>query len=332
MDWTKGFSASYYMKEVDAPTWRDTETIEITGGTLKRESAGLMHSADISCINYPQGTERWVRVYLDTKQNGASEHVALFTGLATSPSKNIKGSYESNKVQCYSVLKPADDVLLPRGWYAPMTNGAQVVAQLLSVTPAPIEVAEDSPVLSNYIVAEDGETNLSMADKILDAINWRKYITGDGTVRIEPKPTDPVITFDALDNDVILTDIDIEADWYECPNVFRAVSEDLIAVARDDSEDSPLSTVNRGREVWAEDTGAELADNETIGQYAMRKLRESQRIKTKANYRRAYAPTVMPTDLVRIHYPRLDGVFQVDNQSIELTHGAMTTETVTTEA
>ena len=118
MDWGKGYSATYYLAQVDPVTWRDIARIEITGGSINREKTGLIESADIDCTGYDDG-ERWIRVYLDARQNGAAEHVPLFTGLATSPEDEIDGTRVENALQCYSVLKPADDVLLLRGWYAP---------------------------------------------------------------------------------------------------------------------------------------------------------------------------------------------------------------------
>ena len=333
MDWSKGYSATYYAKRVDPATWRDLETIKLTGGSIKREPSGLRESADIDCVNYDVGVERWIRIYLDTRQDGDAGHEALFTGLATSPDTEKNGKLSSNSLACYSVLKPADDVYLLRGWYAPAgASGGAVIEDLLSVTPAPIIVAEGAPSLSTSIIAEDEETRLTMVEKVLDAIGWRIRIDGDGTINVEPKPLEPVQTFDPLECDVIETELKISADWYSCPNVYLAINEDLTGIARDDSPDSPLSTVNRGREVWMVDSKCELAQNESIGEYARRKLDEAQRIQRTAEYDRRYMPGIVPGDLVRLHYPeqKLDGVFNVESQSIELGYGAKTSEQIST--
>lgn len=333
MDWSKGYSATYYAKRVDPATWRDLETIKLTGGSIKREPSGLRESADIDCANYNIAVEQWVRIYLDTRQNGDAGHEALFTGLATSPDTDLDGMMSENALECYSVLKPADDVYLLRGWYAPAgADGGEVIQGLLSVTPAPIRVEEGAPRLQTSIVAEDAETRLTMAEKVLDAIGWRIRIDGDGTVNVEPKPLDPVVSFDPLENDVIETKLSITADWYSCPNVYVAISDDMTGIARDDSPDSPLSTVNRGREVWKVDSSCELNQNESIAQYAQRKLDEAQQIQRTAEYDRRYFPNVVPGDLVRLHYPAqdLDGVFNVESQSIELGYGARTSEKIST--
>lgn len=331
MKWNNGYSASYYAYVVDPESWRETERLEITGGSINRTAEGLRDSADIECTEYDHGKEKYIRVYLDAGQNGSAAHEALFTGLATSPSRDIDGFYEKKSLACYSVLKAADDVLLPRGYYVPAgSNGAQVIKELLSCIPAPVTAEGTAPGIQMSIIAEDGETRLSMADKVLDAIGWRMRIKGDGNITLLPKPTEPSAQFDPIEQDVLEPSITVNYDWYECPNVFRAVMEDLSSIARDDSPDSPLSTVSRGREVWAEETSCDLNTGESISEYAVRRLKELQRVRLTADYDRRYDPEVLVGDLVRLHYPvqGLDGIFRVKSQKIELSYGAKTNEEV----
>ena len=331
MDWSKGYTAEYYLAIVDPGTWRDIGRINITGGSIKRDLESLRESAAVDVREKPQGVESWVRVYLDSKQGGATEHVAIFTGLATTPKDNLNGVIRNNSLECYSVLKPAYDVDLLRGWYAPAgASGASLIADLLSVTPAPVYAAENAPILRSNIIADDSETRLTMIDKILTAIDWRIRIDGYGTINIEPKPSEAAATFDPLEFDVIEQEISVTADLFNCPNVFMAIDEDLTAIARDDSPDSLLSTVNRGREVWARDTSCELADNETIEQYAYRRLKEEQKVEKTASYNRRFMPNVTAGDLIRLHYPEqdLDGLFEVTSQNIELSFSARTSEEI----
>lgn len=331
MDWSKGYSASFYASFVDPVTWRDVERFEIKGGSISRSDADLQESADLDCVDYDQSRERWVRIWLDTKQGGASSHTALFTGLATSPDKDLHGFMSETKVELYSVLKPASDIYLQRGYYAPInTAGARVVADLLSVVPAPKEIAGDSPALQSAIIAEDGETRLTMAIKVLEAINWRITISGTGTIRIGPKPTEPVVSFDALENDCIEPEISVSYDWFSCPNIFRAITDGVSAVARDDDPNSPFSVASRGREVWQEEDDCDLAENETLAEYAKRRLKEEQNLATMLDYDRRYHPDVGVGDLIRLHYPGqgIDGIYEVTKQSITLGAGARTSEEV----
>ena len=331
MNWSSGFSASYYMTTVDPVTWLDLDRIEITGGSIDRVDNGLRQSADIDCKDYQPEVEQWIRVYLDAKQGDTSDHVPLFTGLGTSPSRNIKGTWEENGLQCFSVLKPADDVILERGWFAPAgENGADLIKQLLRPTPAPVEVDGTAPALTETIIAENGETNLTMVEKILGAMAWQLRITGRGDIVLAPYDSDYVAMFDPIENDVIETDIKVSMDLYSCPNVFMAVSDDMTSVARDEDENSPLSIQNRGREVWMYEGSCYLADDESISEYAMRRLKEEQQYSIAASYNRRYNPEIFPGDIIRISYPEqeLDGYFVVESQNIELSHGARTSEQV----
>lgn len=331
MEWNYGFSANYYVAIVDPATWKDVDRIEITGGKINRSTDTLRESADLDCVNYDGSREQWIRIYLNARQEGSSERVALFTGLATSPGRDIDGFRETNQVQCYSVLKPARDILLQRGWYAPAgVDGTELIKRLLRVLPAPIEIGEGSPALQTAIIAEKKESNLSMALKILEAINWDLQIRGDGTIVIQRRSDDEVATFSALENDSIEPKVKITQDWYECPNVFRAIADNKDEVARDDNPDSLLSTVSRGREIWLEEDNCDLNDGETLKGYAARRLREKQTVSTTISYDRRYDPSIYVGDVVRLHYPtqNINGLFRVTKQDIDLTFGAQTSEEV----
>lgn len=318
------------MTIVDPATWKDMSRIDITGGKVsKKTDSELRESADIDCVRYDQTAERWIRVRMDTKQNGAADHVALFTGLATSPDRDVDGNLSTNSVQCYSVLKPAQDILLPRGWYVPAgSDGARAAAELLNATPAPKFVSDGSSALQWNLIAEDGETNLSMALKILEAIDWRLRIDGDGTIRIMPRATEISATMDYLEQDMLEPKIKVAYDWFSCPNVFRAIADDMTAIARDDEPSSPLSTVSRGREIWAQETDCDLSDSESIADYAVRRLKELQIASQEASYDRRYHPNVVPSDLIRLKYPGqgLDGIYLVESQDISLAKNASTSE------
>lgn len=336
VDWTSGYSATYYMTQVDPITWRDLDRIEITGGSISRELDGLQQTADIETVNYPSGTERWIRIHMDAKQGENSEHVVLFTGLATSPDRDIDGTRENSRLQCYSVLKYADDKMLERGWYAPAeSDGAVLIRNLLRPFHLRPNVSGAAPLLRNAIVAEDGETVLTMIERILSAMSyeqsWQLKIDGRGEIYIEPSANEPVVTLDPLDNDIIETQIKVSADWYSCPNVFMAINNDVTGIAKDESEDSPLSIQNRGREVWMYESSCSLADNESIAEYAQRRLEEEQVYAINGSYERRFLPDVMPGNIIRLRYPRqgLNGDFIVRSQTIELGYAGRTSEEVT---
>ena len=328
MDWNKGYSARYDLRRVDPRTMADAEELRFTGGSIDRTDDDLMESADLDMTETPAGTECWVRIYLEARQDGVPTRSALFTGLTSAPVRNITGNRESWRVECYSVLKPAEDMLLEPGWYAPSgVEGAQLASELLGCGPAPVERETGSPALREYLVAESGETRLSMARKIIEAIGWRLRIGGSGTIRIEPRPTDPIRAF-GQENDVVELSVSDEQDWFGCPNCLRVVSGNVYAVARDDDPASALSTVNRGREVWAYESRVELSDGESLAAYARRRLCELQKPARIISYTRRFDPDVRVGDLVEVRYPEegIDGVFRVTTQSVKLGHNGATKE------
>lgn len=336
MDWRKGFSSRYYITIVDRDTWKDIKRLEITGGSINRSSSDLRHSADLSVANYNESGEQLIRVWLDAKQNSDSSHIPLFTGYATSPGRDINGMLISNQLQCYSVLKAAQDIRLPRGWYAPAEASAiWQIKELLKVTKAPVRILGNTsdPTkinLKHAIVAEQNETNLSMIELLLNAINWRMTLTGLGEIVLDNYPKEATAVFDSREHDVLEPSLSDSYDWFNCPNVFRAVLDTDFADARDENPDSPLSIQNRGREVWEEETSCTLNENETLAEYARRRLKELQQIARVVSYDRRFRPDLTVTDLVQLNYPaqKITGTFVITSQGIDLGFGAKTSEEV----
>lgn len=329
-DWAKGYSAHYQLMRVSPDSWGDVEELRLTGGKITRTDGDLIESASLDMTESPE--EIWIRVYLDARQNGEDSRVALFTGLTSAPERKLDGRRESYSVSCYSVVKPAADRMLPRGWFAPTgVAAARLARTLLQVGPAPVHIEDGSPALAATIVAEDEETNLTMAHKIVDAAGWRIRISGDGAVYIGPSSDEPAAELSELSGDCIGLSVSDQRDWYSCPNVFRAVQDDQSAVARDDDPKSPLSTVSRGREIWQQETSVDLAAGQSLEQYAAQRLKELQQTERTVSYDRRYIPGVYPGSAVRIRYPsvKINGKFRVTSQTITLGYSAETSEEAT---
>lgn len=332
MNWNKGYSARYRCAIVDPVTWRDTETFEITDGSVNHTDSGLRESAELSGVRYEHGPDKWIRIRLITEQGQDAENTALFTGLTSTPQNKYKGVVREDKIQCYSVLKPAQETLLDRGWYAPKGFiGAELVRDLLTIGPAPVSIEGESPRLSQHIVAEDKENNLTMSYKILEAIGWRLRISGTGEISVCPKAQLPSASYDPQTNDMIEPEVDNKSDWFDAPNVLRCIdAEGNQCTVYDDDPGSPLSSVSRGRRIWDEDSDISTNDQETLLTYGRRKLKELQSRSRKISYNRCYDPKVMQSDLIELNYPaqELSGYFYVVSQKIILDASATTSEEV----
>jgi len=333
MNWDKGYSVKYIMTTVDPGSWGDTGEIPITDGVIDRDaSTELLESASLSVMD--RITEQLVRVYMIAKQHGETVREALFTGLSTTPSRNILGSREKNTLECYSVLKYADDVLLPLGYFAAAgSQGGQIIKRLLDDLPCEVMVEAGSPLIANNIVAGASDSKLKMARLIADAINWEIKTDGMGNVTVGPKPSKPAAFFDANSMDIIEPQVIEDYDLFNIPNVVRVTKSDSTAIARNDNPENAYSTIGRGREIWKAETAAALSNDESLSSYAMRRLKELQAPARTLNYTRRFHPDVGLNSLVGITYPKQDltGIFRVSSQSITLKHAARTEEEAVSE-
>ena len=336
MNWNSGFSALYELKKVDPVTFKDMGSFDFVSGTIDRISSGLMESADLTMTENPG--ECWIRVYLNAKQETGGARIPLFTGLTSAPERVLNGHREQYTVECYSVLKPADDILVARGFYAPAgVDAGRLVEELLSVGPAAVVVDGEGPSLTEAIVAEDSMSRLDVAWLILEAIGWRLRIEGDGTIHVCQSASDISAVFDTDENDVIELDVTDQQDWFSVPNCIRVTSGNSCVEYKDDDTDSPVSTIARKKarggngEIWANDTASAIGDNESLAEYAVRVLREKQSPARTISYTRRYRPDVLVSDLVELRLPsvKIDGKFRINSQAVTLGYGCRTAEEVT---
>lgn len=328
MDWTKGYTAGYRLAVMNKKTWREIDNIEVISGTVTKTTEGLRETAQVTVTDWPYETEQWVRLVLETKQGDTIERWPVFTGLATAPSISYDGGRKTVALECYSGLKSLEDYILPRGWYAPAgADIGQVLSKLFEKTPAPFSYIQPAPVLSESIVAEEGETAQTVADKILGATSWRLRVSGDGAIRLEPACRSPVITLDPVNADIIEPAIDVTADWYSAPNVFIATTDTTVGVAKDETG-GRLSIEARGREVIKEEHVEATGIDVSI--VARQKLEEAQAVEQTARYNRRYWNGVYPGDIIALAYPDqgLTGWYRVTAQTVTCSHAGRTSEEV----
>ena len=336
MDFSKGYSASFYCTLVDPETWNDGERFEITGGSISRVHEDIRQNASITVKDIEGLNDVWIRIYMEANQNGGSTKIPLFTGLASSPTSNYLNGVTTYTVNCYSVLKLVSDIILPIGWYIPRgANAVERIVDLLKPLKVPVyispEIDYSKKIIDTTLVAEEGETNLSMIDAILNTIDWMLQINGDGSINLLPVPypeTDVPVTILSPSYDVIETRFSTSEDWFDCPNVIRITYGSGVIIARDDDPDSIFSTVNRKREIWMSEESPSLIEGESLSDYAKRRLREEQNRTMSISYTRRYLPEINQGDYIRINYNEINGDFYVDSQSITLGPSAQTNETV----
>lgn len=116
------------------------------------------------------------------------------------------------KLKGYSVLKPADEVTLTAGSFARAgIDGVAYVRELLSVCPSRI-VAQGSAQVPQNVVHDDDATYLEAAWDVLDAMGWRIRLDGDGTINLEPLPTEPALEISQYSAHGVQDGIDIDGE------------------------------------------------------------------------------------------------------------------------
>lgn len=334
IDFTDSYSASYRLSNVDTRTWADTGAVDnVNSVTVERDCTGdcpLLETCSAS-VDGPLDSG-WYRLWADVEQARGSGSVALGTFLCEGVGADIEGTLVRTRVNGWSVLKPCSDVALPRGWYAAGgDNGAELVRRLVSgTTPAPVSVVGAGFVLNAPIVAEGGETCLSMAWAILDAGGWCMQVDGMGMVTIMERPVDAEVALGDGLHTPLLPEMTDDVDMSGVPNVYIAVDDDgSEGTAVNDDPDSSVSTVRRGRRVERVDTSPTPVGGETLDAYAARMLAEASMVTRSITYSREYIEGVNLYDVARIELPEqgIEGDFRIVGQSLDLESGILVRET-----
>ena len=325
MNYTAGYTATFYATIMDG--WTEKNRLDLISGSITNTAEGLRQSASLEVRDFDKNAEHWLRIYMDARQDQNVTHTPIFTGVASAPKQQQEGPVETNELACYSVLEPAD-TQMTIGDYIPLgMNAGEAIKRLLQQTPAPVVIDDGIPALDNYIVAEDNETNITMTEKILQAIGWQLIIEGDGTIRVRKTPTEAAAKF-GPDYDVIEQQISRTRDWFKIPNVLIATSGDAVAVAKDEDPASPLSIPSRGREITKTVREAKTGGNEGLAEYARRTLQEEQQIAEELEYTRRFVPALYVGDIIQMDYDNLQGFYKITNQTINLTYNGQTSEKV----
>ena len=143
-------------------------------------------------------------------------------------------------------------------------------------------------------------------------------------------------TYTDDNSSILYPDITNERDLYGIPNVVEVVystdSGSLFSRVVNSDENSPISTVNRGREIVYRDTNPNLSGvptQEMVDDYAVQLLRNLSCLEHKITYSHAYCP-VRVGDCVMLDYKGagLQNVkAKVISQSIKCVTGCPVQET-----
>lgn len=342
VDWTKSMQRTYEYYVVDPLTWKDTKRIDtVKSCTIERDSGvQTLGSAE---INVTESTgECYVRVYLITVQNGIRERHPLGTFLVQTPSQSFDGKITDISLDAYTPLLELKENPPTIGYSILKNENIMDWAYRLvrERARAPVIEPKCSETLYSDFVSNTDDTWLTFITDLIANAKYEFGLDDLGRILFLPKQDtaslQPVWTFDDGNSSILYPDFSTSHDLYGIPNVVEIIysSDEAKYYSRivNDDPNSPISTVNRGREITHRVSNPELAGTPTqeqIDQYAKQTLRNLSTLEYTVTYTHGYCP-VRVGDCVRLDYRRAgisNTKAKVISQSIKCTPECPVTET-----
>ena len=315
-DWLSSMQQTFEYYIVDPGTWKDIKKLDnVKSCTIKRDSeAETLGSATID-ITESLG-ECYIRVYLITIQNGVKEKHPLGTFLVQTPSSTFNGKILSVTMDAYTPLLELKESPPPLGYSILKNENIMDIAYLLTRehARAPVVRTDCDTTLYYDFVAETNDTWLTFLTDLIANEKYTFELDELGRILFSPKQDtaslQPVWTYTDDNSSILYPDLDMDHDLYGIPNVVEVIysngSGHYYSRVVNDDPNSPISTVNRGREIVYRVSDPDLIGDPTanqIDEYANQLLRELSTLEYTISYSHGYCP-VRLGDCVRLNYTR----------------------------
>lgn len=339
-DWTKSMEQTFEYYTVDPGTWKDDKRLRnVISSSISRDSStDTLESATIE-VSDSVG-ECYIRIYLITVQDGIREKFPLGTYLVQTPSSTFDGKIRNVKMDAYSPLLELKENPPELGYSLMkdeniMRNAYQIVREHVR---APVIQAEASDTLFKDFIANTNDTWLTFVKDLISNAKFELSLDELGRVLFPPKQEtaslQPVYTFSDDNSSILSPSITMDHDMYGIPNVVEVVYSNgkdyYYARVVNNDANSPLSTINRGREIIHRITNPESLGDPTqnqIKEYAELVLKELSTPEYTISFSHGYYP-VRVGDCVRLNYERAgitDIKARIISQSIKCTPGVQVT-------
>lgn len=330
----------YYI--VDPGTWKDARPIKnVISSKVDRDEDSETKGSFTMAVNEPLG-ECYVRVYLITIQNGVKEKHPLGTFLVQTPSYGFDGKVRSVNLDAYTPLLELKENKPPLGYS--ILEGQNIMDIAYKIirenVRAPISPITDKETLYRDFVANVEDTWITFVNDLIANAKYKLGLDELGRIIFLPiqdsASLQPIWTFDDSNSSILHPKIDLKQDLYGIPNAVEVIysngNDNFYAKVTNDDPNSPISTVNRGREIVHRETNPNTLGRPTklqIEQYAQQLLKQLSCLEYKVTYTHGYCP-VRVGDCVRLNYERA-GIKNVKarvvSQSIKCEPGCPVTET-----
>lgn len=341
IDWTASMQQSFEYYTVNPDTWRDDKKIAtvITSSINRDSTVETLGSASLD-VTESLG-ECYVRIYLKIIQNGEEYREPLGTFLVQTPSTSFDGMVQKATVDAYTPLLELKENPPPLGYSIAKNENIMAMAHRLSQEQlrAPVIETSCTETLYNDFVANTDDTWITYLSDLIANAKYTYGIDEMGRILFVPKQEtaslQPIWTYNDDNSSIIQPNINLEHDIYGIPNVVEVLYSNgngfYYAKAINKDENSPISTINRGREITHRVTNPDLngyATQRQIDEYAERVLREMSSLEYTVTYTHGYCP-VRLGDCVRLNYEKANLVnikAKVISQSIKCEPGCLVTE------
>lgn len=327
---------------VDPNTWKDDKPVDMVEScTINRDKSNeTLGSATIDIGD--ELDECYIRTYLVASQNGETQKVPLGTHLVQTPSVKFDGKRKSISMDAYTPLIELKEAPPPIGYS--ILKDQQIMPVAVSLCRenmrAPVVDAKSTEKLYADFVSNLDDTWTTFISDLVSNAKYELGLDELGRVIFEPvqdvAALQPVWTYNDDNSSILYPSITDERDLYGIPNVVEVVySTDagyLFSRVVNDDENSPISTVNRGREIVYRDSNPSVTGNPTqdyLDDYAYQLLRSLSSLEHTITYTHGYCP-VRIGDCVLLNYERagLKNIrAKVTSQSIKCVTGCPVEET-----
>lgn len=340
-DWTKSMQQTYEYYTVDPGTWEDKNKIS----TVKSCSISYDDNSDTLGSASFEITgdigEQYIRPYLVTNQNGIIERFPLGTFLAQTPSTSFNGKSQSVSLDAYTPLIELKENQPPLGYSLQkgeviMDNAYSVISSHLR---APVVKSNNTSKLTGDFVANADDTWLTYSSDLIKNAGYSFDLDPMGRILFRPiidtTVLQPKYIFDDGNSSILLPDVTINRDLYGIPNAVEVICSSGKHISHskvvNSSKNSPISTVNRGREIVYRVTKPSLIgvpSQDEIDEYAKKVLRSLSTLEYTISYKHGYYP-VHIGDCVILNYEKAGIINQkvkIISQSIDCKPGTLVTE------
>lgn len=316
VDWSKSMQQTFEYYVVDPGTWKDVSKVnDVKSCTISwNADSDTLGSATIDIDGSLE--ECYIRVYLVTIQNGVKERHPLGTFMVQTPSTSFDGKVQSVTMDAYTPLIELKEKCPPYGYSILKNTNIMDVAYRLTAENlrAPVVKTITTDTLYTDFVSEPDDTWITFLKDLLANAKYSFGLDELGRVLFTPNQDtsalQPLMTFDDSNSSILYPDISMDHDLYGLPNVVEVIysngTEHYQSRVVNDDENSPISTVNRGREIIYRDTNPRISGQPTkeqIDAYAKRLLRALSSIEYTITFKHGYCG-VRLGDCIRLNYAR----------------------------